>query len=380
VDEMPRDNSPLASSLSRFLYARLGVDIPAPAWPVESLPDHLKMRIAIIDSQEKVVMAGRDITHLKKKLVRKPDPDGLLSAKTRWERKGIVTWDFGDVPESVTLTGRHHARWILYPGLELREKDLSLSLFADKTKAVMSHKKGVAWLFTKSLSKELKFLKVNLRLLPVFKKPATYFGGCKPIEQDMYQQVVDTLFQMNIRKQAQFYSRLKKFEKEAIHLEGQDLLEKTSQVLNAVYAARTAIHQLETTNSENSMLSQLLAELKHDMSRLVPRHFVRLYDSERLLHIVRYIKGVQLRAQRAVVNFEKDRTREKTVSGYTTRLNRLIAEMSPDASQEKREALESFFWLLEEFKVSLFAQELKTATRVSQKKLNNAMEKIERMI
>ena len=380
VDEMPRDTSPLASSLSRFLYARLGVDIPAHAWPVESLPDHLKMRIAIMDSQEKIVMAGRDITQLKKKLVRKPDPDGLLSAKTRWERKGIVTWDFGDIPESVTLTGRHHAQWVLYPGLEIREKDLCLSLFADKAKAVMSHKKGVAWLFTKSLSKELKFLKINLRLLPVFKKPATYFGGCKPIEQDMYQQVIDTLFQMNIRKQAQFYSRLKKFEKEAIHLKGQDLLEKTTQVLNAVHAARAAIHQLETTNLENIKLSQFLAELKHDISRLVPRHFVRLYDSERLVHIVRYIKGMQLRAQRAVVNFEKDRTREKTVSGFTTRLNTLITEMSPDASREKREALENFFWLLEEFKVSLFAQELKTATRVSEKKLKNAMEEIERMI
>jgi ATP-dependent helicase HrpA len=47
---------------------------------------------------------------------------------------------------------------------------------------------------------------------------------------------------------------------------------------------------------------------------------------------------------------------------------------------EKREALENFFWLLEEFKVSLFAQELKTATRVSEKKLNTAMKEIERMI
>ena len=132
----------------------------------------------------------------------------------------------------------------------------------------------------------------------MFKKPATYFGGCKPIEQDMYQQVIDTLFQMNIRKQAQFYSRSKKFEKEAIHLKGQDLLEKTTQVLNAVHAARAAIHQLETTNLENIKLSQFLAELKHDISRLVPRHFVRLYDSERLVHIVRYINGMQLRAQR----------------------------------------------------------------------------------
>ena len=214
----------------------------------------------------------------------------------------------------------------------------------------------------------------------MFKKPAIYFGGCKSLEQEIYQQVIDTQFQINIRKQAQFYSRVEKFEKEGIHLKGQDLLEKTTQVLNAVYAARTAIHQLETTNLKNSNLLQFFSDLKNDMSRLVPRHFVRLYDSERLTHIVRYIKGMQIRAQRAVVNFEKDRIREKTVSGFASKLNTLVMDLSPNASQEKREAIEAFFWLLEEFKVSLFAQELKTAVRVSEKILKDAIREIERMV
>jgi ATP-dependent helicase HrpA len=89
---------------------------------------------------------------------------------------------------------------------------------------------------------------------------------------------------------------------------------------------------------------------------------------------------MQIRAERAVVNFEKDRTREKTVSGFTAKLNTLIADLSPDAGLEKREALEALFWLLEEFKVSLFAQELKTATRVSEKKLKDAIREIERMV
>ena len=165
-----------------------------------------------------------------------------------------------------------------------------------------------------------------------------------------------------------------------MHLKGQDLLEKTTQVLNAVFTARTALHQLETTNHKNSNLLQNLSDLKNDMSRLVPHNFVGLYDNERLNHIVRYIKGMQIRAERAVVNFEKDRTKQKTVSIYTSKLNKLITDLSPDASQEKREALEAFFWLLEEFKVSLFAQELKTATRVSEKRLKETVKVIERMV
>ena len=380
IDEMPRSNIPLASALSRFLNTRVGVDIPAAAWPIETLPEHLKMRIAITDSQEKILMAGRDIADLKKKLAKKPDPDELISAKKKWERKDILNWDFGDIPDAVTLTGRHQAQWVLYPGLALDQKGLDLILFADKTEAVISHKKGVASLSAKSLSKPLKFLKVNLRLLPALKKPALYFGGCKSIEQEMYQQVIGLLLQRNIRKQTQFFAWVEKLEQEAIHLKGQDLLENTTQVLMAVYDARTALHQLETANLKNSKLIQFISDLKSDMSRLVPRHFVRLYDSERLIHIVRYVKGMQIRAQRAVVNFEKDRIKDKTVSEFALNLNSLITDLSPNASQEKREAMEALFWLLEEYKVSLFAQELKTATRVSEKILKDAIREIERMV
>ena len=380
IDEMPRFSGPLASALSRFLFSRAGVDIPAAAWPVEDLPDHLKMRIAITDAKEKIMMTGRDITHLKKKLTGTPEADELLAAKAEWEKKDIVTWDFGDIPESIVLTGKHSDRWVLYPGLEIRGKTLCLSLFADQTKAAESHKGGVAFLFAKQFSKELKFLKINLRLPPALKGPATYFGGCKAVEQAVYQQVVDTLFRMDIRQQALFDARIRQFQKEDIHLKGRDLLEKTIQVLHAVHDARTALHQLETANAENGNLLRFLRDLKDDISRLVPRHFVELYDNERLLHIVRYVKGMQLRAERAVVNFEKDRAREKRVSAFSSRLNILIRELSPGASLEKREAVEALFWLLEEFKVSLFAQELKTALRVSEKIIGDAVRDIERMV
>ena len=380
IEEMPRSNNPLASALSRFLYARMGVDIPAAAWPVEALPDHLKMRIAITDSRENIMMTGRDITRLKKKLTRESDPDGLMTAQNKWGIKNIVKWDFGDIPDAITVADKHQTQRVLYPGLEIQDKNLCLSLFADKTKALASHLDGVAFLFAKSLSTELKFLKVNLRLPPAFIKPATYFGGCKSIEQEIYQQVTDTLFQLNIRKQTQFCSQVTRLKNEGIHLQGRDLLEKATQVLTAVYDARSTIHQLQTANSKNSQLNQLLSDLVNDMSRLIPRHFVRLYDSERMMHIVRYIKGMQIRAERAVVNFEKDRTKAKTVSGFASKLNTLLTTLSPDAGYEKRAALEAFFWLLEEFKVSLFAQELKTATRVSEKILMEAIREIERMV
>jgi len=86
-----------------------------------------------------------------------------------------------------------------------------------------------------------------------------------------------------------------------------------------------------------------------------------------------------VRAQRALVNFEKDREKEKHVRFFTERLNKLLQELSPAASAEKKAAVESYFWLIEEYKVSVFAQELKTPFRISKKRLEKKLQEIERM-
>jgi ATP-dependent helicase HrpA len=120
--------------------------------------------------------------------------------------------------------------------------------------------------------------------------------------------------------------------------------------------------------------------LHDDLVRLVPDNFIQLYEPERLMHVVRYIKAVGIRAQRAAIDFEKDQAKQKEVHPFRERLNELINTLSQHASAEKRNAAEEFFWMLEEFKVSVFAQELKTAFPVSKKRLQGKLKQIERMI
>jgi len=78
-------------------------------------------------------------------------------------------------------------------------------------------------------------------------------------------------------------------------------------------------------------------------------------------------------------DFEKDREKEKQVLFFTERLNKLLQELSPQASEEKKAAVESYFWLIEEYKVSVFAQELKTPVRISKNRLEKKLQEIERM-
>ena len=88
---------------------------------------------------------------------------------------------------------------------------------------------------------------------------------------------------------------------------------------------------------------------------------------------------MSIRAQRGIVNLEKDHSKEKDLLELKGVLDSLIAELTPATSGAKRAAVEEFYWLLEEYKISLFAQEVKTTVRISKKRLFERSREIMRM-
>jgi ATP-dependent helicase HrpA len=79
------------------------------------------------------------------------------------------------------------------------------------------------------------------------------------------------------------------------------------------------------------------------------------------------------------VDLEKDRTKSDAVAVFTEKLNQLLKGLSESASEEKKAAVEALYWLIEEYKVSIYAQELKTSVPVSRKRLEEVVKEIERM-
>jgi len=383
--EMSEKSTSLIAALSKFIFRRFGVDIPASAWFEAQLPDHLKMRISITGPKGEVVCTGRDKSILSRSISSRADQDKIdefESAKKELEIINIKKWDFGDLPDNITITGKHGTKWVVYPGLELEKKDnksIRLRLFQKRDEAVKSHKKGVAALFTMYFSKDLKFLKKNLILLKEKKNMANYFGGARIFEQRMYESVIKSLFCRNIRTKDAFYSHAKSLSP-IILKKGHELLNQIMPVLKAYHETRLAIFNLENANKRGGNTAQFFNGLRNELSRLVPETFMNLYDNERLMHIVRYIKAIGIRAQRASASFEKDEAKAIKLKNYIDRLNEMLKKLSSSVSDEKKQAIEEYFWLIEEYKVSLFAQELKTAFPVSEKKLDKKLKEIERMV
>ncbi len=377
ASEIRIPHAELLTALGNFIHTRFRVDIPASAWNTDVLPDHLKMRISLTGTDGKELCSGREKSILGRNISENIDPDALASARNKWEKTGIARWDFGDLPETVTVT-KDRNKWTVYPALTPDEQGVNLRLFEQRNEAASMHRKGVEKLFVIHFSSDLKFLKKALVLKKEDRDYAQYFGGAQAFEARIYERILADFFRKDIRKQKAFYTYTEAVEKEILPA-GKKLLEKSSEVLKAFHQARSRLYDMEKANPLNGKMN-FFKTLREELTLLVPETFANLYDRERMAHLERYIKALVIRAEKGLVNLEKDLLRAKEIRIYSDCLKELVKAVSPSVSEQKRAAITEFFWLLEEYKVSVFAQELKTAAPVSKKRLDNMLKDIERMV
>jgi ATP-dependent helicase HrpA len=162
--------------------------------------------------------------------------------------------------------------------------------------------------------------------------------------------------------------------------EANDLLDKAIRVLETYSGLRSKLHGLETSSKASPSVQALCASLRSDLARLVPEDFLDRYPPERLDHLPRYLRAMEIRAERGSFDPGKDRKKVEEVRVFKEELARMLAELSPNATPEKRHALEAFSWMIEELRVSIFAQELTTAVKVSPKRLKRMADEIRRMV
>ncbi len=380
--EMPRTRAALPTALGNFIHRRFKVDIPATAWEASALPDHLKMRFALTGPDGQTLAAGRDAA-----VLQQGTPAGSRSAipaalRRRWERQGLTTWDCGDLPGEIAVDDDQTGGAKLFPALvapAAGHHGVALRLFSNRDEALQTHGQGVAALLEMALAGDLRHLKRQLRLPSDLAGKVRWPGGAKALERQLYDRVVHDRLVCDLRTAAAFEKRVRTAKKEIIN-DGQRLLASVLPVLIALHETREVLFGLEREAGRRGAVADFLRARREDLHKLVPDHFVALYERERLPHLVRYLRAVALRAQRAVQQFERDRPKAEEVARFEEIMHRMLAALSPRTSRRKRDALEDFFWLLEEYKVSLFAQELKTAVPVSAKRLERLAGEISRMV
>ncbi|MBR9982455.1 MAG: ATP-dependent RNA helicase HrpA [Desulfatitalea sp.] len=381
VDRMPADpRTRIATALSRFIRNQWGVAIPETAWNEGQLPDYLRMRIAVTDPQGRILRAGRDTGVLTGPGHGPAPPDDFDRARRAWERGPIDAWDFGDLPETVALPagkGRAHTG---YPCLEARADTVILTALADRLAARRTHPQGVKALLMVRFKSEIKFLRKNLALPYESHALCRYIGGRQALEEQLFQRVLDEQLARDVRTSAAFEDLAALIAGENMAAWGQTKRRHLLTILDAYHALRTRLADIERAHPANAAMTAFLNDLRGMLGALAPDNLIALYSDDRLTHLPRYIRAISMRAERGVLDLEKDQAKASQIAPFARRLQALVRDLTPNTSAERRQAVEDFFWMLEEFRIAVFAPEVKTAHPVSAKRLEKQFKELEQMI
>jgi ATP-dependent helicase HrpA len=275
-----------------------------------------------------------------------------------------VEWDFGILPEKISVGPFVTA----YPALEPAERGANIRLFPSEEQARKSHRKGVRSLFFLRFEKDLEFVKQYVVLPEEIQTQALYFGGKEAVEKAMMEALQKEVFEKDIRSEEEFRICAESLVRDLFDI-SHVLGEVVQEIFATYHKVRKTMRDTMKAVGENQAVKSLVEEVRQDLDNLVLRDFLIRYPLERLKHIPRYLEALRLRVDRARHDPAKDRAKAEQALRFIQALEKLRKEVQADTSLEKKIEIEEFCWMVEEFKVSLFAPELKAALPISAKRL-----------
>ena len=356
-------------SLQSFIRDRYRLSIRRSDWKLDELPDYLRMRVEVRGTDECTVDAGRDLEKLVDRLERHDAPAELEAwtrAAQRWEQEGLQEWNFGDLPERIEITQVSGVPLYGYPGLERQEESVRLRLFKNGEEARLVSRSGIVRLCELTLRDQLAWLERQLRELEQFKLFYSSLGSVQQLREAAFAHLEDHLFvrdDLYPLSQAAFEQML-----EEARTRLRDIAPRFVDLIGKVLTARQEI----------LLHSHPYPDMRADLERLVPGDFLQKTPFLQLSHLCRYLQGMLRRAERARLTPHKDEQMVAQVRPYQEKLDQLLAEeVSPFSL--RRIQIQSFRWMVEEYRMSVFAQELGTAHPISPKRLERKLEEIENL-
>jgi ATP-dependent helicase HrpA len=385
----------LQADVAAFIRQRYGVAIPLDAWPMDAIPPHLRPRIEVVGNDQKIIGASRDLSALREKLEQvkarpAPDNSAWTRAAKQWERSGITSWNFGDLPERITVSESGPVPTYAWPGLAMEKETISLRLFRTEDLAKQASLGGIQKLVELALSKDFAWLHRDLRDLNRFDPLVANLIPLADLQEDAYENLKRHVLLSEVfwpLREAEF---LKAVQATRLIIPGlaQKLVDQTGVILRArkeieqrcgpspaLPASKpktlTDLSQLNIATKDAPKPANLWAE---ELENLLPRHFLREIPFAQLPHIPRYLKALATRMERAKLNPVKDKERAALIAPYLAKLKAL--RENPPKTAEARKLAEDFRWMVEEYKVSVFAQEIGTAFPISPKRLDEQLSRL----
>ena len=374
------DATPLIAALSQVLFKKIGVEVPAEAWDVSDLPQHLRMNYRVVDEKNDEIASGRDLAALRSQLGIKARKTFSEAASESFERKGFSGWEFDALPEQVEVQ-RDGRKLIGYPAIVDEGKSVALTLLDTDTEAQAATRRGLRRLFQLALPEQVKFLARNL---PAFNEMQLRYallgeeGGRQDkatVADRLRDELITAICDRAVFVEADPIRDKKSFETRVAKGKTRlpDVAQEVCRIANDILAEHQAL-RAKLSQPAFAAYPRALADIRAQVKDLMPSGFLSSTAFERLKNMSRYLEAISVRLSKIASNPERDANWQAQLARYwQTYLTKLKQDRDRGIRNPK---LEELRWMLEELRVSLWAQQLKTPYPVSFKRLEKYLAEI----
>ncbi|CAO96717.1 ATP-dependent RNA helicase HrpA [Erwinia tasmaniensis] len=363
-------DAPLLDSLEREFRRMSGVTLERESWQWDQVPDHLKITFRIVDEHNRRLAEGKDLAALKVQLKGKVQETLSHVADDGLEQRGLHIWSFGDLPDHFEQK-RGSYRVKAWPALVDEKDSVAIRLFDSQHEQQKAMWRGQRRLLLLNIPSPIKYLHEKL---PNKAKLGLYFnpyGKVLDLIDDCIACGVDRLIAEfgGPTWQQQGFEQLHDKVRADLNEAVVDIAKKVEQILTAVFNINKRLK-----GRVDMTMALALSDIKAQMGGLVYRGFVTGNGWKRLGDTLRYLQAIERRLEKVAVDPHSDRARMLKVESVQQAWNTWLNKLPPQRKDD--DEVQAIRWMIEELRVSLFAQQLGTPYPISEKRILQAMEQI----
>ncbi|MCA3025037.1 MAG: ATP-dependent RNA helicase HrpA [Rhodocyclaceae bacterium] len=379
-------DEPLIEVMTRFLQRERNLAVPKDAWDVSPasgrVVPHLTMNFKIVDGDGKELAMSRDFAALREQFADQSKTVFSTLHRNRMERDGLTAWpaDLEELPETINFEREQEKmriRYDGYPGFVDCDTTVSIAIFDEPCEAKMAQTQGLVRLFMLVQADAARFCERNIKVSTVAAfQFSTFFPETKNhVQEALRQELLFCTFRAafidsfdgggtdTIRSRVQFESQLAKHKAE--------LAKHAAGLVKAMEEALTLVAEIRKLCDERYVKSweHIGGDIEQQLEALFMPRFLREIPSGQLLHYPRYLKAIVMRLNKARQGaMERDLETFKQI--------RPLWQHYLSMAKSKQAAILQYRWAVEELRVGLFAQELRTPMPVSVKRVAKMWDEI----
>ncbi|WMR96838.1 ATP-dependent RNA helicase HrpA [Mergibacter septicus] len=358
---------PLLESLSYELRRMTGVWVELENWNWQQLPNHLKMTFRVVDGKGRKIAESADLDQLKFELKEQVQESLSAVADDGIEQSGIHIWNFGKLPQYYQQQ-KQGFKLKAYPAIVDEQNAVGIKLFETEFEQQRAMQQGLRRLLLLNVPSPIKYIHEKLPNKAKLGLYFTPFGTVLQLIDDCIACAVDKLindFGGFVWNETQF-QQLRDFVRENLNPMVVEIASQVEQLLSLTFAINKRLKgRMDFT------LAFALSDIKTQLNGLIYPNFVQQTGYQRLGDLNRYLQAIDKRIDKLAQDINKDRAAMLRVEQVTQAYQQLLNKL-PKSKPISDDILE-IRYMIEELRVSLFAQQLGTAYPISDKRILNSI-------